>query len=93
MLSFVGNHCHYSNDVTLCEKLPSVYLNVLMLTSFTCTWFSATMSTTSEIISLAVVFLVLYIVFHSVARVHWIHVISNNYFGALPIDERKYQIS
>lgn len=54
--------------MTLCEKLPSVHLNVLMLTSFTCTWFSVTMSTTSEIISLAFVFLVLYIVFHSVAE-------------------------
>ena len=43
----------------------------------------------SEIISLDFVFLVLYIGFHSVARVHWIHMISNNYFEVLSAGEHK----
>lgn len=73
----------------MCEKLSSVYLNVLMLTSFTCIWFSVTMSTTSEIISLVVLFLDSYTVFDSVVRIYWIRVISNNYFEALPSDEHK----
>ena len=75
----LGNHYPSNNDVTLCEQLSSVYLNVSMLTSFTCIWFSVTMSTTSEIISLVVLFLDSYTVFDSVVRLYWIHVISNNY--------------
>lgn len=54
--------------MTVFENLYSTYFNGLMLTSFTCIRFSVIFFTTSEIISLDFVFLVLYIVFHSIAR-------------------------